>query len=113
MLRILRRTQLAYYRYEVTFGLYVMLPAEKAILNTFVLGFFGLLLAAVSFYLPDLLSRLVGKSLYLYTGSKAPLVVEYFPSGSKINSSSGAANSTFIWDTWYACYPDGSCSNED
>ncbi|ODH40346.1 hypothetical protein ACO22_01662 [Paracoccidioides brasiliensis] len=41
--RLSNRLQLAYYRYEVTYGIYVMTPEEKFVANSFLLVFLSLL----------------------------------------------------------------------
>jgi hypothetical protein len=43
--------RLQYYRYEVTFGLYVMTPGEKLIVNIFVIVIPSLLVWAMLLYL--------------------------------------------------------------
>ncbi|KAJ5611030.1 hypothetical protein N7510_007749 [Penicillium lagena] len=45
--RAIDRVRLGYYRYEVTFGLYVMTPSEKLVTNTFVIVILTLLLRLV------------------------------------------------------------------
>ncbi|KAL4807599.1 hypothetical protein BDV18DRAFT_158816 [Aspergillus unguis] len=62
------RVRLEYYRYEVTFGLYVMTPAEKLVANTFVLVFLSLLLWALGVYFPALLYQKLSRLVWLLTG---------------------------------------------
>lgn len=62
------RVRLEYYRYEVTFGLYVMTPGEKLVANTFVLVFLGLLLWASLVYFPALLYQKLSRLVWLLTG---------------------------------------------
>jgi hypothetical protein len=64
----LDRVRLEYYRYEVTFGVYVMTPGEKFVANTFVLVFLSLLIWASLLYLPQLLFQKLGRGLWLVTG---------------------------------------------
>ena len=61
------RVRLEYYRYEVTFGLYVMTPGEKFVANTFVLVVLSLLAWAL-FYFPSLLYAKLFRLLWLLTG---------------------------------------------
>ncbi|CRG83656.1 hypothetical protein PISL3812_01011 [Talaromyces islandicus] len=67
-LRIIDWVCLEYYRYEVTFGVYVMSPGEKFVANTFVLVFFSLLFWASLLYLPPLLFSKLGRLVWLLTG---------------------------------------------
>ena len=53
--RFTDRMRLEYYRYEVTFGLYVMTPGEKLIVHIFVLAIPSLLFWALLLYLSSLL----------------------------------------------------------
>jgi Small subunit of serine palmitoyltransferase-like len=46
--------RLQYYRYEVTFGLYVMTPREKLVVNTFVIVIPSLFFWAVLLYIRSL-----------------------------------------------------------
>ena len=55
--RLVDRARLEYYRYEVTYGIYVLTPGEKSVANTFVVVFLSLLVWALFLYLPSLLSR--------------------------------------------------------
>lgn len=64
---ILFHLRRAYYRYEVTFGLYVMSTAEKVIVNSIILLILGLLITAIFFYLPALVIRLITRTIwYIY-----------------------------------------------
>lgn len=62
------RVRLEYYRYEVTFGLYVMTPSEKCVANTFVFTVLALLLWALLLYFPSLLYNKAGSFVWLLTG---------------------------------------------
>ncbi|KAJ5677911.1 uncharacterized protein N7477_003544 [Penicillium maclennaniae] len=65
--RVLDRIQLEYYRYEVTFGIYVMTPNEKMVANAFVLITLALFFWAL-LYLPSLLYKKAGGLIWLLTG---------------------------------------------
>lgn len=62
------RIRLLYYRYEVTFGVYVMTPGEKFVANTFVFVCLSLLIWACLFYFPQLLFQKLGRTVWLLTG---------------------------------------------
>lgn len=62
------RVRLEYYRYEVTFGLYVMTPSEKLVANTFVMVVMTLLLWALLLYFPPLLYHKLSRLVWLLTG---------------------------------------------
>lgn len=66
--RITDRIRLEYYRYEVTFGLYVMTPGEKLAANTFVMVVMSLLLWALLLYFPSLLYNKLSRLVWLLTG---------------------------------------------
>ncbi|KAL1849717.1 hypothetical protein Plec18167_005294 [Paecilomyces lecythidis] len=66
--RMLDRARVQYYRYEVTFGLYVMTPGEKFVANTFVLVFLSLLVWALLLYFPTLLYQKLSRLIWLLTG---------------------------------------------
>ncbi|CAL5873280.1 uncharacterized protein PFLUO_LOCUS7551 [Penicillium psychrofluorescens] len=66
--RAIDRVRLEYYRYEVTFGLYVMTPGEKLVTNTFVIVILTLLLWALLLYFPPLLYQKLGRLVWLLTG---------------------------------------------
>ncbi|KAJ5239259.1 hypothetical protein N7468_003878 [Penicillium chermesinum] len=66
--RVVDRVRLEYYRYEVTFGLYVMTPSEKCVANSCVLVFLGLLLWALLLYFPSLLYSKASRFVWLLTG---------------------------------------------
>lgn len=73
---------LEYYRYEVTFGIYVMSPGEKFVANTFVFVFLSLLLWATLLYLPPLLFSKIGRLVWILTGHSehaAGGFAEYIP----------------------------------
>ncbi|QKX57857.1 uncharacterized protein TRUGW13939_04977 [Talaromyces rugulosus] len=67
-LRLVDWICLEYYRYEVTFGVYVMSPGEKFVANTLVLFSLSLLLWTSLLHLPPLLLSKVGRLLWLLTG---------------------------------------------
>lgn len=67
-LRCLDRVRLEYYRYEVTFGLYVMTPAEKLVANSFVFVVLSLLFWALLLYFPTLLYQKLTRLVWLLTG---------------------------------------------
>ncbi|PYH98480.1 hypothetical protein BO71DRAFT_49921 [Aspergillus ellipticus CBS 707.79] len=62
------RISLEYYRYEVTFGLYVMTPAEKLVANAFVIIVLSLLFWALLVYFPALLYQKISRVVWLLTG---------------------------------------------
>lgn len=62
------RVWLEYYRYEVTFGLYVMTPVEKLAANMFVIVVLSMLLWALLLYCPSLLYQKLSRLLWLLTG---------------------------------------------
>ncbi|KAJ5166017.1 hypothetical protein N7492_006313 [Penicillium capsulatum] len=66
--RLVDRVRLEYYRYEVTFGLYVMTPSEKCVANSFVLVVLTLLLWALLLYFPSLLWDKLSRVSWLLTG---------------------------------------------
>jgi hypothetical protein len=66
--RFFDRVRLEYYRYEVTFGLYVMTPSEKLVANTFVVVVLSLLLWALLLYFPSLLYHKLSRLVWLLTG---------------------------------------------
>ena len=66
--RFFHRVRLEYYRYEVTFGLYVMTPGEKLVANTFVFVVLSLLLWALLLYFPTLLYQKLSRLVWLLTG---------------------------------------------
>ncbi|KAL1961103.1 hypothetical protein VTO42DRAFT_3048 [Malbranchea cinnamomea] len=69
--RIVDRLRLEYYRYEVTYGLYVMTPGEKFVANTFVLVFLSLLIWALFLYFPSLLYQKIRRLSWILTGKDA------------------------------------------
>ncbi|PYI02781.1 hypothetical protein BO78DRAFT_214058 [Aspergillus sclerotiicarbonarius CBS 121057] len=66
--RFADRILLEYYRYEVTFGLYVMTPGEKLVANTFVMVVLSLLFWALLVYFPALLYQKLSRLVWLLTG---------------------------------------------
>ncbi|OQD75127.1 hypothetical protein PENDEC_c008G00993 [Penicillium decumbens] len=65
--RVFDRVRLEYYRYEVTFGLYVLTPGEKLVANSFVFVALALLFWAL-LYLPSMLYNKAGGLVWLLTG---------------------------------------------
>jgi hypothetical protein len=68
--RVVDHARLEYYRYEVTFGLYVMSPSEKLVANTFVIVVLSLLLWALLLYFQSLLYQKLSRLVWLLTGHK-------------------------------------------
>lgn len=66
--RCIDRVRLGYYRYQVTFGVYVMTPGERFVANAFVLVSLSLLIWALLLYFPQLLFRKIGRLVWLLTG---------------------------------------------
>ncbi|PWY88926.1 hypothetical protein BO70DRAFT_157183 [Aspergillus heteromorphus CBS 117.55] len=66
--RFADRVSLEYYRYEVTFGLYVMTPVEKLVANVFVIIALSLLCWALLVYFPALLYQKLSRLVWLLTG---------------------------------------------
>ncbi|KAL5355829.1 hypothetical protein BJX96DRAFT_141933 [Aspergillus floccosus] len=66
--RLVDRVRLEYYRYEVTFGLYVMTPGEKLVANSFVIVVLSLLFWALLLYFPALLYQKLTRLVWLLTG---------------------------------------------
>ena len=66
--QLLSRLKLAYYRYEVTFGLYVMTTVEKTIFNALMLTFAALLFTAIIYVFPVWLFRRLRLVLYSLFG---------------------------------------------
>ncbi|KAF7716168.1 Uncharacterized protein PECH_005444 [Penicillium ucsense] len=62
------RVRLEYYRYEVTFGLYVLTPNEKVVANSFVVVSLLLLFWALFIYFPPLLFHKICRLGWLLTG---------------------------------------------
>lgn len=61
--------QLKNYQYEVTFGLYMMTPTEKWILNSIICTIMALLLYGILFGLQPLLIRTVCRMIWCMSGS--------------------------------------------
>lgn len=61
--------QLAYYRYEVNTGLYVMSTAEKIAFNLVLLSLIALCLAAIHYCLPRAAIEVLSRIAYCATGS--------------------------------------------
>ena len=66
--RVVDLVRLQYYRYEVTFGLYVMTPSEKCVANTIVFIVLTLLAWALVLYFPALLYTKLSRMVWLLTG---------------------------------------------
>ncbi|KAL1973213.1 hypothetical protein VTN31DRAFT_6755 [Thermomyces dupontii] len=90
--RIIDRVRLEYYRYEVTFGVYVMTPGEKFVANTFVVLFLSLLLWASFLYFPQLLIQKLGRLIWILTGRSEDLgaVLGFFDQGYRTASTASA-----------------------
>lgn len=65
---IIHQLQLTYYRYKVTFGLYVMTSAEIFLVNTLVLLCLALLCYTLLYYMPYTLARLARRTAFYYWG---------------------------------------------
>ncbi|CZT09120.1 uncharacterized protein RAG0_13976 [Rhynchosporium agropyri] len=67
---VLKKLQLWYYQYEVTFGLYMLEPIEKALLNTLVLSSLALLsyivLSLTPTFIIEFLSRAVSSLFWVH-----------------------------------------------
>ncbi|KIW64113.1 hypothetical protein PV04_09069 [Phialophora macrospora] len=61
--------RLRYYQYEVTFGLYVMTPAEKVVFNSIILFAFCALIYALFYEFQPFIVNSVCRLLYYVTGS--------------------------------------------
>lgn len=61
--------RLRYYQYEVTFGLYVMTPGEKAALNSIILAIMAALLYALYWGLEPFVVQTACRLVYYITGS--------------------------------------------
>lgn len=61
--------RLRYYTYEVTFGLYMMTPGEKVVLNTIMLGILALLCYGLFFGLQPFLIRMICRLVWYITGA--------------------------------------------
>jgi hypothetical protein len=70
---LLYPVQISYYRYKVTFALYMMTPGEQLILNLFFLSCIALLGAGVFFYLPSFVLRSAMRLAWYYGGSDPAL----------------------------------------
>ncbi|KAK2808008.1 hypothetical protein FQN50_005090 [Emmonsiellopsis sp. PD_5] len=66
--RIRNRVCLAYYRYEVTYGVYVMTAEEKIVANSFVAICLALLVWGLCWVFPALVFEKVKRLLWLLTG---------------------------------------------
>ena len=66
--RIVDRVRLEYYRYEVTYGVYVMGTGEKLATNGFVLIVLGLMMWALFLYFPSLIYQKLSRLDWLLTG---------------------------------------------
>lgn len=60
--------QLAYYRYEVNTGMYVMSPGEKFVYNMILFSLLALLFSAVYYYLPRTTIIGLQRLAYYFTG---------------------------------------------
>lgn len=62
--------QLAYYRYEINTGLYVMSPGEKLAYNLILLALLAFFLSSVWYYFPYTVKYSVGRLLFYMTGTQ-------------------------------------------
>ena len=60
---------LRYYQYEVTFGLYMLTPSEKLVLNTIILAIFSFLFYALCWGLEPFVVQSICRLVYYITGS--------------------------------------------
>ena len=67
--KVSNHLRLRYHQYEVTFGLYMMTPAEKCIFNLIVLSAFTALLYALFFGIEPFVVNGVCRLIYYITGS--------------------------------------------
>lgn len=88
--RSLEHLRVAYYRYEVTYGLYVMSPGEKLVTNTFVLVCLSLLGWALFWYFPALLYAKMGRLGWILTGRDGVDAVGNATVGVVASASSGS-----------------------
>lgn len=58
-----------YYQYEVTFGLYMLTPSEKVVLNTIILTILSAILYALYWGLEPFITQLVCRVVYYIMGS--------------------------------------------
>ncbi|OAX84114.1 hypothetical protein ACJ72_01526 [Emergomyces africanus] len=87
--RLRNRLQLAYYRYEVTYGIYVMTPEEKFVANTFLLVFISLLVWGLFLYFPPLLFQKLGRLAWILTGAGMDSVKERVSAELKVATGAG------------------------
>lgn len=66
--RMADRVWIEYYRYQVTFGLYVMTSTEKLAANTFVMVVLSLMFWSLLLYFPSLLYHKLSRLVWLLTG---------------------------------------------
>lgn len=98
--RTLDRLRTAYYRYEVTYGLYVMSPGEKLALNTFALVCLSLLTWALFWYFPPLLYQKAGRLGWILTGKDGPETMENVTirlASSGVSSAAAASAKPHSW----------------
>lgn len=87
------QVKLAYYRYELNTGQYVMSPGEKIAYNLIVMLLLGLLFSAVYFYLPRTTIIGLQRLAYYFTGSHHRLEMEVMKGMQGVISQSGSAES--------------------
>ncbi|KLJ11860.1 hypothetical protein EMPG_13007 [Blastomyces silverae] len=90
--RLTSRLQLAYYRYEVTYGIYVMTPGEKFVANTFLLVFISLLVYGLFLYFPPLLYQKLSRLAWILTGAGMDGVKERVSAELKFVNGSGVGS---------------------
>lgn len=96
---ILRRLQLVKYRYEVTFGLYVMTAGEKILLNIIVVLCLALMALTLFVYLPHVVARIAKRFSFYYWGSPEKPALTYalrgvLQSSAVFSNGIGRANAT-------------------
>jgi hypothetical protein len=67
--KLANELRLRYYRYEVSFGLYIMTPREKLVLNGIVLSIFFAILYGLYVGLRPFLIHLICRLVYYLTGT--------------------------------------------
>jgi len=67
--KISHYVRLRYYQYEVTFGLYMMTPVEKYVLNTIIFGIMALLSYGLFLGLQPFLVRIICRLIWYITGT--------------------------------------------
>lgn len=71
--KLTHQLRLRYYQYEVTFGLYMLTPREKAVVNTVMMLLASMLMFALCHGLGPYLVNFVCRLVYYLTGSSEPV----------------------------------------